>query len=317
MTVVGALAILDQLMTIGALIAANMLSARIIGPLNQLVMAWRGFATYREAANRISEVLQMPDERRESEIQFDRPSGVVTLQQVSFSFEKDAEPVIDSINFTLKPGGLHGIVGRNGSGKSTLLKLMQGLYVPTSGRVLIDNADVLQFTRRDLAQWFGYVPQECFLFAGSVRDNVCKSLPDATDEMTLDVAKLVGLHEDIVALPDGYNTDIGESGARLSAGQRQKIMIARALLRNPPVLLLDEPTSNLDHAAEERLKVVLLRLAKNHNVVMVTHSPVLLAACDNLIVLDRGRIAMAGKAADVMPRLFGKPAAPRPVELTS
>lgn len=309
MTVVGALAILDQLMTIGSLIAANMLSARIIAPLNQLVMAWRNLATYKEARNRISEVLQMPEERRESEVQFDRPSGVVGLEQVYFSFDENSEPVIDAINFAVKPGGLHGIVGPNGSGKSTLLKLMQGLYVPTSGRVLIDNADVLQFTRRDLARWYGYVPQECFLFAGTIRDNICKSLPEADDEVVLDIAKQIGLHDDVVALPDGYNTDIGEAGARLSAGQRQKIMIARALLRDPPILLLDEPTSNLDHGAEEKLKAVLRRLARDHNVIMVTHSPALLAACDNVIVMQRGRIAMAGKASDILPRLYAKPVA--------
>lgn len=310
MTVVGALAILDQLMTIGSLIAANMLSARIISPLNQLVMAWRNFATYREAQKRISEVLTLPEERSESELQFDRPTGILGLEQVSFSFGEDAEPVIDKINFTVKTGGLHGIVGPNGSGKSTLLKLMQGLYVPSSGRVLIENADILQFTRRDLARWIGYVPQECFLFAGTIRDNICKGQPDAEDAVVLEIARKIGLHDDVVALPDGYNTDIGEAGSRLSAGQRQKIVIARAMLQDPPILLLDEPTSNLDHPAEERLKTVLRELAKDHNVIMVTHSPTLLMACDNLIVINRGRVAMAGKAPDIMPRLFGKPPPP-------
>lgn len=307
MTVVGALAILDQLMTIGALIAANMLSARIITPLNQLVVAWRGFATYREARNRISDVLDMPEERSESGIEFDRPAGIVTVEQVRFGFAPDAEPTISDLSFSLRPGGIHGVIGRNGSGKSTLLKLIQGLYAPDSGRVLIDDADIQQFTRRDLARWFGYVPQDCFLFAGTIAENICKSLPEAAHEVVLEISRKVGLHEDVVALPDGYDTDIGEAGVRLSAGQRQKIMIARALLRDPPVLLLDEPTSNLDHPAEEQLKLVLQSLAKDHNIIIITHSPSLLTACDNLLVMNKGKIAMAGKAAEILPRLSGKP----------
>ncbi|MEE8332202.1 MAG: ABC transporter transmembrane domain-containing protein, partial [Alphaproteobacteria bacterium] len=222
MTVVGALAILDQQMTIGGLIAANMLSTRIIAPLNQLVGAWRGFATYREATERLDEMLSMPEERQDTELEFDRPTGVVSIQQLEFNYDEDAPQVINNHAYTIKPGGLHGIVGRNGSGKSTLLKLMQGLYTPTSGRVLLDDADVQQFTRGELALWYGYVPQECFLFAGTVRDNICKVVPDATDERVLALTRRLGLHDDITDLPDGYNTDIGEAGMRLSAGQRQK-----------------------------------------------------------------------------------------------
>lgn len=305
MTVVGALAILDQSMTIGSLIAANMLSSRIISPLNQLVSAWRGFATYREASARLSEVFALAEERSDSKVDFKRPKGVISLENVGFRFDDDGKPTLDGINFTIKPGGLHGIVGRNGSGKSTLLKLMLGLYAPTEGRVLMDQADVQQFTRAQLARWMGYVPQECFLFAGSIRDNICKRYPRATDADVIATAQLVGLHEDIIDLPDGYDTEIGEAGGILSAGQRQKIAIARAVIGNPPVLLLDEPTSNLDRPGEERLRNTLGELARHHNVVVVTHSPILLSACQNLVVLDGGRMVMAGRTNEIMPRLFG------------
>jgi len=314
MTVVGALAILDQQMTIGGLIAANMLSTRIIAPLNQLVAAWRGFANYREATERLDEMLSMPEERQETELEFDRPTGVVAVRQLVFHYREDAPPVVNDLSFTLKPGGLHGIVGRNGSGKSTLLKLMQGLYTSTSGRVLLDDADVQQFTRGELALWFGYVPQECFLFAGTVRDNICKVVPDAPDERVLALTRRLGLHDDIVDLPDGYNTDIGEAGMRLSAGQRQKIVIARAMLYDPPVLLLDEPTSNLDRPAEEALCDMLTKQALTQNIIMVTHSPILLAACQNLIVMEKGKVVMAGATGDILPRLFGGSGTPPSLE---
>ncbi len=314
MTVVGALAILEQSMTIGSLIAANMLSGRIISPLNQLVGAWRGFASYREASARLSEVFSLAGERSESNIDFTRPEGVIALEKVGFRFEKDGKPTLDGINFTIKPGGLHGLVGRNGSGKSTLLKLMLGLYAPAEGRILIDDADIQQFTRAQLARWVGYVPQECFLFAGSIRDNICKGYPRASDADVIATAQLVGLHEDVIDLADGYDTQIGEDGAVLSAGQRQKIAIARAVVGNPPVLLFDEPTSNLDLPSEEKLRNTLVELARDHNVVVVTHSPILLSACNNLVVLEQGRVRTAGNAREIMPGLFGEHGIQPPLE---
>lgn len=314
LTTVGALAILDQLMTIGALIAANMLSSRIISPLNQLVGAWRNFATYRQSVTRLGEIFGAEEERRESEIVLERPQGVVSLEDIAFRFDDDGPAAIDGVRFTIKPGGLHGIVGPNGSGKTTLLKLMQGLYRPSQGRVLLDGADITQFTRRELAGWFGYVPQECFLFAGTIRDNIAKGWPDAGDEEIVAAARLAGVHDYIVDLPDGYATDIGEAGGRLSAGQRQRIAIARAILGNPPVLLLDEPTSTLDRRAEEELRTTLSQLARERNVVVVTHSPILLSACHNMIALDRGKVVLAGPSHEVMPRLFAEHAHKPPLE---
>ncbi len=306
LTTVGALAILDQLMTIGALIAANMLSSRIISPLNQLVGAWRNFSNYRQSVSRLGEIFGAEEERSESEIVLERPQGVVSLEDIAFRFDDDGPAAIDGVRFTIKPGGLHGIVGPNGSGKTTLLKLMQGLYHPSQGRVLLDGADISQFTRRELAGWFGYVPQECFLFAGSIRDNIAKGWPDASDEEIVAAARLAGVHDYIVDLPDGYAMDIGEAGGRLSAGQRQRIAIARAILGNPPVLLLDEPTSTLDRRAEEELRTTLSQLARERNVVAVTHSPILLSACHNIIALDRGKVVLAGPSHEVMPRLFAE-----------
>ncbi len=221
MTSVGALAILDHQMTIGALIAANMLSARIINPLNQLVAAWRNLAVYRQSVTRLSEAFALDEDRRTNEVELARPQGVLTLEGITFRFEGAKRAAVENVRFTLKPGGLHGIVGHNGSGKTTLLKLMQGLYRPEDGRVLLDGADLEQFTRRELARWIGYVPQETFLFRGSVRDNLVAGRDDVTDEQIVEAAKRAGAHAFVVDLPDGYASDIGEAGRAAFGGRAQ------------------------------------------------------------------------------------------------
>ncbi len=190
---------------------------------------------------------------------------------------------------TLAPG-VHGIVGPNGSGKSTLLKLALGLYQPSEGRVLLDGADIAQFARAELAAWVGYVPQETILFSGTLRDNIALRRPATDDAAIVAAATLAVLHDFIVDLPDGYATEVGEAGRRLSAGQRQRIAIARALLGDPPILLLDEPSSHLDRDGENGLRRMMETLGQRATVVIVTHSPPLLAACRTITMLDGGRV---------------------------
>ncbi|MCG8354936.1 MAG: ATP-binding cassette domain-containing protein [Kiloniellales bacterium] len=309
LTTGGALAILEQKMTIGALVAANILGMRFIGPLVQLVNNWRNFAAYRDAAKRLGEVFAAEEERGEAALELPRPKGSLAAEDLTFRYDEDGHPVIDGITMRLGPGGLHGILGRNGSGKTTLLKLLQGLYRPSAGRVLLDGGEITQFTRAQIAEWIGYVPQDCFLFAGSIRDNIAKGKPDASDAEILAAAEKAGVHRYVLDLSDGYGTEIGEAGGRLSGGQRQRIAIARALLRDPPVLLLDEPSANLDRQAEEEFRDCLKALSRNHTVVMVTHSPTLLAACDSVMALTSGKIALAGRTDEVLPRITGRPAA--------
>lgn len=315
-TAVGAVAILNQSITIGALIATNMLANRLISPMNQLVGTWRTWSAFKMARRRLEEVFALPDERNRSAVTMVRPDGAVSLENVTFRYE-DGEPVVSNVSFTLRPGALHGIVGRSGSGKSTLIKLMQGLYAPESGRVLIDGADIGQYARSDLAKWIGYAPQETFLLSGTIRDNIARREHPDTDAEVVRVAKLAGAHDFIVDLPDGYGTDVGEAGSRLSGGQRQRLAIARAMFGDPALLLLDEPTANIDRPAEEELRASLLELARDHNVVVVTHSPVLLSACENILVLERGQIAAAGPGGDILPRLFAGEGGATPLERKS
>jgi len=305
LTTVGALAIIDQNLTIGALIATNMLSGRIMGPLNQLVGTWRLYSGFTQATDRLGTVFHDSSERERSEIQLKKPRGALSIENVFFSYNEEQAPVVSGITVDIAPGGVHALVGRNGSGKTTLLKIIQGLYQPSKGRVTLDGADIAQFTRSELADWLGYVPQESVLFAGTVRDNITSRMPGATDEEVIKASTEAGVHEFIIDLPDGYATEIGEAGGRLSGGQRQRIAIARALIGDPPVVLLDEPSSSLDRHAETELKNTLIQIAKTRTVIMVSHSPTLLSACDYLYALDKGKLALSGPAKEVLPRLFG------------
>ncbi|WP_119420827.1 peptidase domain-containing ABC transporter [Desertibaculum subflavum] len=303
LTTVGALAILDQRLTIGALVAANLLAARVVAPFHQLVGSWRALVGYRQARSRLREVLALPEDRFESEVQFGRPRGDITLEDVAFHYRGAAKPVFAGIHCTFGHPGLHAIVGRNGSGKSTLLKLLLGLYRPTSGRVLIDGSDIAQFGRRDLNEWIGYLPQESVLLQGSVRRNIEAGRSNVPDETLIRAAQLAGVHSMIADMPEGYGSDVGEGGARLSGGQRQRIALARALLGDPPILLLDEPTANLDRRAEQDLRDALATLSRERSIIVVTHSAAILGICQTVSVLDGGRIA-AGPAAEMLPRLY-------------
>lgn len=305
LTTAGAVAIIHHQLTIGALIATNLLAGRLVGPLTQLVGMWRIYSGFGDAIGRLGRVFALPSERQHSTIEMPRPAGILTLEAVTYRYAPDLRPVIDGVNLTIQPRGMTALIGRNGSGKTTLLRLIQGLYPPTTGRVMLDGGDIAQFSREQIAGWIGYVPQECVLFAGSLRDNIAHRRPDARDEDIIAAAKAADAHDFIIELPDGYAADVGEAGLRLSAGQRQRIAIARALLGNPPVLLLDEPSSNLDRQSEFELRRTLSQLAAERTVVIVTHSAPLLSACRDLVALDKGRIAIAGPAADVLPRLTG------------
>jgi ATP-binding cassette subfamily C protein LapB len=304
MTAVGALSILQLEMTIGSLIAANMLSNRVIGPLNQLVGSWRSFTQYKQALSRLDTLFAMEDEQRSDGLEFERPRGELALENVTYSYGPNRPPVLDDITFSSKATGMVGIVGPNGSGKSTLLKLIHGLYKPLTGRILLDGGDISQFSSRQLADWIGYVPQEAKLFQGSIRSNIAITCPGSSDQDIMNAAKLSGVHDYVVDLPDGYNTEVGESGTWLSGGERQRIAVARALLGDPPILLFDEPTSNLDLLAQRALAETLSNLARDHAVFLTTHRPALLYKCSYLVVLGGGTLTLAGPASEVLPKLM-------------
>ena len=302
-TSIGALAILNQLITMGSLIATNMLGGRMVSPLIQLVGQWRTFGQFRAAKKRLDTLLSAPQDRSESVIALPRPVGAMRLESVTFQFPGSENALLEPISGEIGPSGLHAIVGPNGSGKTTLLKILRGLYPPSTGRVLIDGADLHQFTQTELAQRIGYLSQTNQLLSTSIRDNIALANPDASDEQIIRAAERSCAHHFIIDLPDGYATQVGEGAQRFSAGQTKRIAIAQALLNDPPVLLLDEPTAELDRESELRFVQTLKQLAKERTVIVVTHSPFLLSHCNGILVMNKGKLMAAGPATEILPKL--------------
>lgn len=228
------------------------------------------------------------------------------LEGVSYSFgDQENAPVLKGVTASLGASGLHAIVGPNGSGKSTLLKLMRGLYAPQAGRILLDEGDMVQFSEAEKLNWFGYLPQDTRLLSGTVKDNLSMGITVPSDETIAKATKTIGLHDEIMAMKNGYSTQVGEHGENLSGGLRQRLALARTLVNDPVVLLLDEPSNNLDTHAEMTLTRLLKKLSKSRTVIMVTHSMTLLEAADSIMVLERGQIRAGGKARDVLSRMRG------------
>lgn len=302
-TAVGALAILNHLLSMGSLVAANMMSARIVSPFVQLVGQWRSFGMFKSAKDRLDTFFAEPLERTHSAVVLPRPQGVMVLDNITFRYPNSEADQIKPLRGQVGPFGLHAIIGHNGSGKSTVLKMLRGLYRPLTGRIMLDGADMQQFAQKDIAQWVAYLPQQVQLFTGSIRDNIVLTKPEATDEDVIRAAMLAGAHEFIVQMPAGYDTLVGELGMRLSGGQRKRVAIAQMLLRDPAIILMDEPTADLDQAAEQALVKNLLELSKDHTIVLVTHSPLILQQCNGILVMDHGQLVLAGAARDVLARL--------------
>ena len=302
-TTVGALLILGQHLTLGALIATNILTGRMVSPLVQLVSQWRMFGQFKSAKKRLDLLFAMPMDRTADTVALPNPQGVLRLDRVSFQYSGTEVHQVQTISGQIGPYGLHGVVGPNGSGKTTLLKLLRGFYAPTEGRVLLDDADLVQHSQHYLAQQIAYLAQDAHLLSISVRDNIALGKPDATDEEIVRAAQIAGAHEFLIDSPEGYGTLIGPEGRRFSVGQAKRILIAQALVSDAPVILLDEPTSELDHDTELKLVTALRELAKTRTIVVVSHSHLLLAHCQGLMVMKDGKLIAAGAAATLLPKL--------------
>jgi subfamily B ATP-binding cassette protein HlyB/CyaB len=220
--------------------------------------------------------------------------GTIEFDQVSFRYRPDAPDVIRAINFKIAPGEVIGIVGRSGSGKSTLTKLVQRLYVPDRGRVLIDGQDIGIIDTASLRHQIGVVLQENTLFSRSIRDNIALSNPSLPIETIIEMAKLAGAHEFICELPEGYDTKVGEHGTGLSGGQRQRIAIARALITNPRILIFDEATSALDYESEKIIQDNMRQICQGRTVIIIAHRLSAVRDANRIIVVERGQIAEQG-----------------------
>ena len=303
---VGAISVMEQWMTVGGLVASNMLALKALQPVAGLVSNWRSLATAKEAARRLETVLAEPVEKPPTGMTLPQPLGRITLRDVSFSFTETAQqPVLENVDLDIGPGGLHVIVGRNGAGKSTLVKLLSGLYGPTRGIVSIGEYDLSQFGREELSRWISYLSQEVYWFGGPLIDVMRRTAPGQSDEQIVAACRLSGAHDFISRLPDGYRTIVGEGGTGVSVGERRKLALAMSFLRKPSVLVLDEPSNDLDFQSERNLLATLLAVAKVRTVVVVTHSLRIVSAASVVYhVTGQGNVEQ-GSAAEMVPKLFG------------
>ena len=292
----GGFMVIDGAVTIGQFIAFQMMANQAGAPLLRLVGMWQSFQQTKLAVTRIGDILNavpeptcLPDAIRLTEIK-----GEIKLENITFRYYIENDEVLRKVNLHIKPGMKIGIVGRSGSGKSTLTKIIQRLYIPEAGRVLIDDVDIAQADPAWLRQQIGVVLQDNYLFNGSVRDNIALARQGATMEEINQIAKLAGAHDFILELPEGYDTIVGERGAALSGGQRQRIAIARALISNPKIVIFDEATSALDYQSERIIMGNLAQIAAGRTMIIVAHRLANVKECDAIIVMERGQIIEQG-----------------------
>lgn len=302
---IGATLVVDNKMTVGQLIAFNMLAGQVASPIVRLAQLWNDFQQVGISMQRLGDILNARTEAVGQKTRLPRLTGEVEFDQASFRYRPDAPDVLRAVNLKIRPGEVIGIVGRSGSGKSTLTKLVQRLYVPDRGRVLVDGQDLALIDTASLRQQIGVVLQENTLFNRSIRDNIALSNPALPIEAIMAAAKLAGAHEFISELPEGYDTIVGEHGTGLSGGQRQRVAIARALIGNPRVLIFDEATSALDYESERIIQDNMRLICKGRTVLIIAHRLSAVREANRIIVMERGQIAEEGSHAELLGNTAG------------
>jgi subfamily B ATP-binding cassette protein HlyB/CyaB len=297
----GARLVIGGELTVGQLIAFNMLAGRVAQPVMRLAQLWTDFQQTGISVQRLGDILNARTEVANANRSTLPPiAGRIEFDKVIFRYRPDGPEVLRGIDLAIQPGEVIGIVGRSGSGKSTLAKLVQRLYVPERGRVLIDGVDLAMADTTSLRRQTGVVLQENMLFNRSIRENIALSDPGIPVDAVIGAAKLAGAHEFILELPEGYDTVVGEHGATLSGGQRQRIAIARALITNPRILIFDEATSALDYESERVIQNNMKAICKGRTVIVIAHRLSAVRDASRIVVLDRGQIVEQGTHAELL-----------------
>ena len=301
----GVYLISDGELSMGGLIASTILTGRALAPLAQMAATLTRYQQAKSAYTATDSIMSTPVERPADRDFLARPqlSGGIEFRNVSFSYPGQTVEVLDRVSFKLEPGEHTAIIGRIGSGKSTIERLILGLYEPSSGSILVDGTDSRQLDPADLRRNIGYVPQDSFLFYGSVKENIMLGMPHADDQEVLRSASIAGVTDFVNKHPSGFDMQVGERGEMLSGGQRQSIAVARALLRNPPVLVMDEPSNAMDNTTEEIFKTRFEKWAQDKTLILVTHRASLLSLVGRIIVMDNGRIIADGTKEHVLDAL--------------
>jgi PrtD family type I secretion system ABC transporter len=301
---IGAWMAIEGEVTAGVIYAASILLARTLSPVEQLVGGWRAFVSARAAMRRINELLAI--EPNSDPMRLPVPRGLLSVEGVGFVPRGAAKPSLHNVTFALQPGERLAIVGPSGAGKSTIARLIVGVWRPRAGNVRLDSADVFFWERSDFGRHVGYLPQEVELFEGTVRDNIAR-FSEATPEQVVEAAQRAGVHDLILRLANGYDTEIGVAGSILSGGTRQRIGLARAILGNPRLLVLDEPNSNLDSEGERALLNVLTQAKElGTTTVVISHRSGVLSAVDKVLLLRDGSVERLSPRAEFLAAL-GQP----------
>ena len=292
----GAKLVIEGSLSVGEFVAFNMLAARVSSPVLRLAQMWQDFHQARLSVARLGDILNTMPEPSFSPGRAALPAirGQITFEHVTFRYRVDTSEVLSDVSFNVSPGQVIGIVGSSGSGKSTLAKLVQRLYVPESGRVLVDGVDLTMVDLAWLRRQIGVVLQENVLFNCSVRENIALADPTMPMERVIDAATLAGAHDFILELPEGYDTIVGERGSSLSGGQRQRIAIARALMTGPRILIFDEATSALDYESERAIQQNMKQISAGRTVLIIAHRLSAVRQANRIITIERGRIVEDG-----------------------
>ena len=291
----GAKLVMDQELSVGQFVAFNMFAQRVAQPIMRMAQLWTDFQQTGISMARLGDILNTRTEvPPAAAAQLPPLKGRIQFDQVQFRYRPEAPPVISALSLDVKAGEVIGIVGRSGSGKSTLTKLVQRLYTPEQGRVLVDGVDISLIDAAQLRRQIGVVLQENLLFNRSVRENIAITDPAAPIEAVMHAARLAGAHEFVSELPEGYDTVVGEQGTGLSGGQRQRIAIARALFTNPRILILDEATSALDYESEAILQRNMAAICQGRTVIVIAHRLSAVRQSHRIVVMDKGRIVEQG-----------------------
>lgn len=293
---VGAHLVMGGDLSVGQLVAFNMIAGRVSGPILRLAQLWQDFQQARISIERLGEILNAQPEPAYNPGRASLPqlSGRIEFDKVTFRYRPDGAEILKNISLAINPGEVIGIVGRSGSGKSTLTKLIQRLYVPQSGRVLVDGVDLAMVEPAWLRRNIGVVLQENILFNRSVRENIALSDPAIPMERVIQAAKMAGAHDFILELPEGYDTEIGERGTNLSGGQRQRMAIARALITNPRILIFDEATSALDYESEHIIQQNMRYICKGRTVIIIAHRLSAVRDANRILVVEKGEVVEQG-----------------------
>jgi subfamily B ATP-binding cassette protein HlyB/CyaB len=297
----GAHLVMDGTMSVGMFVAFNMFAQRVAQPVMRIAQMWTDFQQTGISMQRLGDILNTRAEAPpRAALPLPPIKGRVTLENVSFRYRPDARPVISGVSLDIAPGQVVGIVGRSGSGKSTLTKLVQRLYAPEHGRVLVDGIDIGLVDLAQLRRQIGVVLQDSWLFNRSVRENIAIADPAAPIEAVIQAARLAGAHDFIGELPEGYDTRVGEQGASLSGGQRQRIAIARALFANPRILIFDEATSALDVESEAAIQRNMAAICAGRTVIVISHRLSAVRRAHAIVVMDEGHVVEAGTHDDLL-----------------